>query len=42
MELLIGFLLGIATNAAYDFGRYLAGKARARLERNHRRGKHSR
>lgn len=41
MELLIGFLLGIAANAVYDIGRYVAGKAKARLKRVRRKGKHS-
>lgn len=42
MDLLIGFLTGIAANIICDIAKMAAGKAKAHRERNRRKGKHSR
>ena len=41
MELLIGFLLGLASNLTWDAAKLVAGKAKAHAERRRTKGKHS-
>ena len=41
MELLIGFLLGLASNLTWDAAKLVAGKAKAHVKRTNRKGKHS-
>ena len=41
MELLIGFLLGLASNLAWDAAKLAAGKAKVHVKRTNRKGKHS-
>lgn len=41
MELLIGFLLGLASNLTWDAAKLVAGKAKAHVECRRTKGKHS-
>ena len=40
MELLIGFLLGLASNLTWDAAKLVAGKAKAHVKRINHKGKH--